>query len=91
VTIQSHCMTQVATITVQRQLSLPVALFHNKVFSAGQKVIIETLDDGIKITPAVSLVRKLAGSVSIPARFRGMGIPELKEKAIKEYFATEPE
>ena len=81
-------MTQIATITDQRQLTLPVALFYNNIFTAGEKVIVETLADGIKITSAVSMVRKLAGSVPIPARFKGLTMSELRERAIKEYFAS---
>ncbi|MEK7127214.1 MAG: hypothetical protein AAB838_00620 [Patescibacteria group bacterium] len=81
-------MTQIATITDQRQLTLPVALFYNNIFTAGEKVVVETLADGIKITSAVSMVRKLAGSVPIPARFKGLTMSELRERAIKEYFAS---
>lgn len=81
-------MTQMATITDQRQLTIPISFFYEEMFRAGEKVVIEPLSDGIKITPAISMVRKLAGSVTIPDRFKGLTISQLKEKAIKEYFAT---
>lgn len=84
-----HCVTQIATITDQRQLTLPVALFYNNMFAAGEKVVVETLADGIKITPAVKLVRKLAGSVPIPDRFKGLEVSQIRDKAIKEYFTSE--
>jgi len=45
------------------------------------------MEDGvIKVEPAVDLVRRLAGSVKVPKRFRGMAIDEVIEKAKKEYF-----
>lgn len=81
-------MTQIATITDQRQLTIPVSFFYEKMFQPGEKVVIEPLGDGIKITPAVGLVRKLAGSVPVPDRFKDLTIPQLKEKAIKEYFIS---
>lgn len=83
---QSHCMTQMATITDQRQLTLPIALFYNNMFTAGEKVVVETLDDGIKITSALKLVQKLAGSVPIPQKFKGMPIDEIIKKSREEYF-----
>ena len=70
------------------KLAFPISFFYEEMFRAGEKVMIEPLNDGIKITPAINMVRKLAGSVAIPDRFKGLTISQLRERAIKEYFAT---
>ncbi len=82
-----HCMTQIATITDQRQLTLPVTLFYSKMFTAGEKVVVETLDDGIKVMPALSLVQKLKGSIPIPSHMKGQDVDKLISESKEEYFS----
>lgn len=42
----------------------------------------------IKIEPAFLAVERLAGSVRVPARFRGMDADKIISKSKEEYFAT---
>lgn len=80
-------MTQMATITDQRQLTIPISFFYEEMFRAGEKVVIEPLSDGIKITPALSLVQKLKGSIPVPAHLKGRDVNEIIAEAKEEYFA----
>lgn len=81
-----HCMTWTATITSQRQITIPAELFHKKVFSPGEKVVVETTNNGISITSSLKLVEELAGSIPIPKRFKGLTADQIIEKAKDEYF-----
>ncbi|MBI3558987.1 hypothetical protein HY085_01195 [Candidatus Gottesmanbacteria bacterium] len=80
-------MTQMATITDQRQLTIPISFFYEEMFRAGEKVVIEPLSDGIKIIPALSLVQKLKGSIPVPAHLKGKNIDKIIAEAKEEYFA----
>ena len=79
-------MTKTATITSKRQLTIPVGIYRHLKLKQGQKVVVSMEDGVIKVEPALDLVRRLAGSVKVPKRFRGMAIDEVIEKAKKEYF-----
>ena len=79
-------MNYLATITSKRQFTIPVAIFEELNLQVGQKVIVSEEDGSIKITSALALLDKLAGSVKIPKKYQGMDIDEIIEKAKKEYF-----
>lgn len=79
-------MTYIATITSQRQITIPANLFSQKVFRTGDKVLIESIGKGIRVSPAVQVVRNLAGSISLPLKYKGLSASQIKEKALKEYF-----
>lgn len=79
-------MNQMATITSKNQLTLPMALFKRAGFKIGQKVIVTEEDGSLKITPAEKLVEELAGSVPIPAKWRGKNLDRIIEEAKNEYF-----
>jgi len=80
-------MPQVATITSKRQLTIPVAIFQNLNLQKGQKVIVSEEEDSIKIEPAMALLDRLAGSVRVPKRFKGLSPNEIIKKAKEEYFS----
>jgi len=79
-------MTQMATITSKRQLTIPASMFDKLNWKEGQKVIISTEGKDLKISTAIDLVNRLAGSVKLPARFKGVSIDEIIRKARKEHF-----
>lgn len=81
-------MIQIATITDQRQLTIPVSFFYEKKFRPGEKVVVEPLGDGIKVTSAKNLVQKLKGSILIPAHLKGKDVDKLIAEAKEEYFAS---
>lgn len=79
-------MTQLVTITAQRQITLPVNLFRSNFFRPGEKVLVSMENKELKITPALSLIRSLAGSVKIPKKYRNMPLDKIKKQAILDYF-----
>ena len=79
-------MPQIATITSKKQLTLPAAVFKKARLRIGQKVIVSEEDGHLLIIPAEKLVEDLAGSVSIPARFKNKDIDEVIERAKRKYF-----
>jgi len=79
-------MTQLATITSKKQLTLPSKVFKKAGLRIGQKVIVSEENGHLLITPAEKLVEDLAGSVSIPHRLRGEAIDRVVEDAKIRYF-----
>lgn len=77
-------MTYSATITGKRQLTIPSKLYAKLGWKKGQKVIFAEKDGSVTIASGLMLIDKLAGSVSLPARFKGLSTDEIVEKAIAE-------
>ena len=81
-------MQQTATITSKRQLTIPVEIFRQLGLKQGRKVIVSVENEVIKITSAVSLVEKLAGSVKVPGEFKGMLVEQIVKRAKMAYFKS---
>lgn len=79
-------MTQSATITSKKQLTLPTKLFEKAGLRIGQKVLISEEGGRLIITPSERLVEELAGSVPVPKRWKGKDINTIIEEAKNEYF-----
>lgn len=79
-------MTQLATITSKKQLTLPSEVFKKAGLRIGQKVIVSEENGHLLITPAEVLVEELAGSVKIPKRLRSKDIDQIIEESKKQYF-----
>lgn len=79
-------MTQIATITSKKQLTLPAELFRRAGFKIGQKVIVSEENGHLILTPAEKLVEELAGSVPVPEEWKGKNIDQIIEEARDEYF-----
>ena len=56
-------------------------------FSEKQKVLISEEKGKLSITPIVTLIEKLAGSLKVPARWKGKNLDTIIEKSKAEYFA----
>ncbi len=80
-------MSQVATITSKRQLTIPASIFKKVKLNQKQKVLIVEKDGKIIITPFLDQIEKLAGSLQIPKKWKGKSIDEIIEKSKQEYFA----
>lgn len=82
-------MTYLATITSKRQFTIPIELFKLAKLKANQKVMLtlEEPDFGIfKFQPAGNIVDKLAGSITVPKKYRGRDIDEMiKEAKVKRF------
>lgn len=79
-------MSQMATITSKKQLTLPAELFRKAGLRIGQKVIVSEENGRLVLTPAEKLVEELAGSVPMPKRWKGKSIDAIIEQARDEYF-----
>lgn len=79
-------MTQLATITSKRQLTIPISIFQKLDLREGEKVLVSEEKGTIKIEPALLLIDRLAGSIKTPSRFKGLSLEKIIEKAKKEYF-----
>lgn len=81
-------MKQTATVTSKRQLTIPVAIFKKLDLKEGERVVVRRERGKITIQPAKNLVEKLAGSVTIPKKFRGLSIGKIIKLAKQEYFKS---
>lgn len=79
-------MNYIATITSKRQLTIPAAIYAALNLKDGEKVLVSTEKNAIKISPALQLVNSLAGSVAIPKTFQNLTLEQIVKKAKKEYF-----
>lgn len=77
-------MTYTATLTGKQQLTVPAVLFRRLNWEIGQKVIISESGGSLSITSAKDLVNRLAGSVPIPNRFKGLSVKQIIEQATLE-------
>ncbi|OGH12105.1 MAG: hypothetical protein A2857_03215 [Candidatus Levybacteria bacterium RIFCSPHIGHO2_01_FULL_36_15] len=82
-------MSTIATITSKKQLTLPSEQFKKAGLREGEKVIISEENGRLIITSAQRIVEELAGSVSVPERFRVENIDEIIEQAKNKYFKTQ--
>ena len=80
-------MTYTATITSKRQITLPASLFSDLNLKKGQKMTITKRGDELVMTPAISAVYRLMGSLKRPPEYANMDIDEMIEAAKNEYFA----
>jgi len=79
-------MNYIATITSKRQFTIPADIFNKLNLHNGEKLLISPEGDYLKITPALRLVKKLAGSVGIPEKYRNLSLNEIISKAKTEHF-----
>jgi AbrB family looped-hinge helix DNA binding protein len=83
-------MNYTATITSKNQLTLPAALVKKANLKPGQKLSITLQDNLLTLEPVSDILDRLAGSVKVPARFKGLSEDEIIEKAKHEYFSKKP-
>lgn len=79
-------MTQMATITSKKQLTLPAEIFRKAGLRIGQKVIVSEENGRLTITPAEKLIEELGGSVPSPKKWKGKSITQIIDAAKNEYF-----
>lgn len=80
-------MAQTATITDKRQFTIPVETYRKLGFREGGKVIVTHKGNKMIVEPAEKIIARLAQSVSVPRRFRGMPIDMIIRKAKDEHFS----
>lgn len=77
---------QIATVTSKRQLTIPSKIFKKAGVRIGEKVIVQEVEGGLLIKPAMRLVEELGGSVFVPKNLRGADIDKAVEIAKERYF-----
>ncbi len=80
--------TSIATITSKRQLTIPVEMYRKLNLSRGDKVIVESTNDGLMIKKAKGLVKELSGSIVIPEKTRGVSLDKAISEAKKRRFSS---
>ena len=79
-------MIKLATITSKRQITIPVSLFRRLNLQQGDKVIISEDKGKLTLSPALQLVKQLAGSVKIPEKLKAKNAEEVIRTAKETYF-----
>lgn len=79
-------MVYTATLTSKKQLTIPAQIFYQLNLKEGQKVIVSEKNGSIMIEPSLALVDRLAGSVKIPKRLRGLSPDKMIQKARGQHF-----
>lgn len=79
-------MAQTATITDKRQFTIPIETYKKLGFQEGSKVVITYKGNKMIVEPASKVLDRLAKSVTIPKRFRGMPLDVMIQKAKEEHF-----
>ena len=80
-------MQTIATITSKRQLTIPSSIFKKAGLRQNLKVVVKEENGVVRIESATSLVEGLAGSIVVPARFKGKTTQKMARIAKKEYFS----
>lgn len=79
-------MNQLATITSKKQLTLPAGIFREAGLKIGQRVMVTQENGNLLIAPAKSLVEELAGSLTLPKRWKKKSLDRIIEEAKSEHF-----
>ncbi|OGE40571.1 hypothetical protein A3D25_00435 [Candidatus Daviesbacteria bacterium RIFCSPHIGHO2_02_FULL_43_12] len=78
-------MSQLATITSKKQLTLPAELFRKVGFKVGQKVVVMEENGSLKISSSERLVEELAGSVPMPKEWEGRDLDQVIDQSVAVY------
>ena len=79
-------MNKTATITGKRQITIPIKLFKAANLDKSKKVLVSERQGEIVITPFLAKVEKLAGSLKMPAKWKGKDLEAIIEESTLEYF-----
>lgn len=79
-------MLQTVSITSKRQVTIPAVIYAKLRLEKGQRLIVFTEKDRIVMEPAEFLIEKLAGSISLPKKFKGKTLEQIIQQTKQEYF-----
>ncbi len=80
-------MTYTATLTSKGQITIPVKILKAKNLKKGQKLLFGIENDRIFIETPEGMVNRLAGSVTIPSKFKNVPIDKAIELAKQIHFS----
>lgn len=74
-------MITTATLSSKNQITIPKAILNHFDIKSGEKILVETDEDVIKLRPiGKSIVDQLAGSVKIPKSKKGIPYEKILEE-----------
>lgn len=77
---------QTATITSKLQFTIPIRIAKKVGVKSGEKVQISEENGKITISPMKKIVMELAGSLSLPKRWKGKDIDSIIRESKYKYF-----
>lgn len=75
-----------ATITSKLQFTIPIRIARKVGIKKGEKVQVTEENGKITIAPMKKLIMELAGSLSLPKRWKGKSIDSIIKEAKYKYF-----
>lgn len=79
---------QQVTITSKLQLTIPSKIAKRIGLRRGDKIEVSEVHGKIILTPLRQLVEELAGSISVPEKWKGRDIDDIIGEAKDEYFRS---
>jgi len=80
-------MLQTVSITSKRQVTIPASIYNKLNLKRGQRLIVSAQKNKIIMEPAQLLIENLAGSITLPRKFKGKSIQQIIQEAKKDYFS----
>jgi len=80
-------MLQTVSISSKRQVTIPAIIYNKLNLKKGQRLIVSAPKNKIIMEPAQLLIENLAGSITLPRKFRGKSIQQIIQEAKKDYFS----
>jgi AbrB family looped-hinge helix DNA binding protein len=80
-------MLQTVSISSKRQVTIPASIYNKLNLKRGQRLIVSAQKNKIIMEPAQLLIENLAGSITLPRKFRGKSIQKIIQEAKKDYFS----
>jgi AbrB family looped-hinge helix DNA binding protein len=77
-----------ATVTSKMQLTIPINIANKVGIKVGEKVHVAEQDGQIIITPVKQLLNELAGSLSLPNKWKDKDIESIIQDAKQEHFKS---
>ena len=79
-------MLQTVRISSKRQITIPAQIYRQLSLSQGDRLSIFIDNGSLIIKKSKQLLNELAGSVTVPKRYKNMPIDFIIKEAKKEYF-----
>lgn len=79
-------MNQSATVTSKMQLTIPMSIARKVGLTSGDKVAVSEENGRIILTPIKQLITELAGSLSIPEKWKEKDIDLIIQEAKAQHF-----
>ena len=77
-----------ATITSKMQFTIPIKIARKVGVKSGEKVNVSEEDGKIIIAPVKNLIAELAGSLSLPNRWKGKDIDSIIRESKQRHFKS---